>query len=224
MDTKSGLRAAIVEASGDAIEFADVHAIEAQYHDDEAPGKENDWRRYWLNQRRKLSTRWIAVDVWNALADTKRGKVPEARGSCSASTVRTGTTRRRSSPRRSRTPARVRARVWERPPKRRRELACVTDRSGRGDRRGDGAFDVAELAGDPHKWHRAFEDWAVTYGDVVAEFDTTKPTLMGPACEAFEQATRPYDDTGETGLSHDGSVVLARHVGNAVNVGAAGSR
>lgn len=219
LTTKAGLRAAVTEASGAAIEFADVHAIEAQYHDDKRRDRENDFRRYWLNQRRKLSTRWINVDVWNALADVKRGKIADGtrivlgfdgsyRNDSTALVAATVEARPHLFP----------LRVWERPPK-----APANWRVSRieVDEAVDDAmerYDVAELAGDPHKWHRAFEDWAVTYGEVVAEFDTTKPTLMGPACEAFEQATRPYDDTGETGLSHDGSRILARHVGNAVTV------
>jgi phage terminase large subunit-like protein len=53
---------------------------------------------------------------------------------------------------------------------------------------------------------------------VVTAFDTFRPSLMGPAVDTFEQAVRD----GE--LSHDGSEVISRHVGNCVPVARRGYR
>jgi hypothetical protein len=81
---QGSLRAAIREASGDAWAWTDVDAIVALFND--PTGHENEFRRYWLNQRRASSRKWSIVAGWDAL---KAARSRTARGLCSRSTART---------------------------------------------------------------------------------------------------------------------------------------
>lgn len=201
------LRAAIVEASGDAIEYTDVPAIVSLYHDPQTD--ENEFRRFWLNQKRKLTARWLSVDLWERLA--RKRKLEEGEEIVLAFD---GSYRHDSTALVAATveehPHLVVLKTWEKPlragkdwrvPRRdvEAEIALAMER-----------FEVVEFVGDPSGWHREMEDWAAEYGDVVVEFDTNQPTKFGPACDSFEQAV------ADRGLSHDGSEVLSRHVGNCV--------
>jgi phage terminase large subunit-like protein len=69
-------------------------------------------------------------------------------------------------------------------------------------------FDVAELAVDPPGWAAEIDGWRELYGDVVVEFPTNQRGRMAPACDRFVTGVL------EGGLTHDGSAVLARHVGH----------
>jgi phage terminase large subunit-like protein len=71
-------------------------------------------------------------------------------------------------------------------------------------------WDVVEFAADPPKWESEMERWEERYGDVVVRFDTFSRARMAPACNRF------YAAVTEQNLVHDGSEVLARHLGNAV--------
>jgi hypothetical protein len=70
---------------------------------------------------------------------------------------------------------------------------------------------VLELACDPPGWHHELEEWADLYGDVVTRFETAKPSLMGPATDAFSQSL-----IDGQGFTHDGDFRLARHVSHCV--------
>lgn len=71
-------------------------------------------------------------------------------------------------------------------------------------------WDVAEFAADPPKWETEMGRWEERYGEVVVRFDTFVPSRMVPACNRFFAAVT------EQTITHDGSEVLARHLGNAV--------
>jgi phage terminase large subunit-like protein len=71
-------------------------------------------------------------------------------------------------------------------------------------------FDVAELAVDPPGWAAEIDGWRELYGDVVVEFPTNQRGRMAPACDRFLTGVL------EGGLTHDGSSVLARHVGHCI--------
>jgi phage terminase large subunit-like protein len=71
-------------------------------------------------------------------------------------------------------------------------------------------YDVVELAADPPGWHAELDGWSERYGPVVVEFPTNQRQRMGPACDRFRSGV--LDGT----LTHDGSSVLARHVGHCV--------
>lgn len=97
--------------------------------------------------------------------------------------------------------------VWERPE--RTSSDWKVPRSEVDDAAADamGRFDVCELAVDPPGWAAEIDGWRELYGDVVVEFPTNQRGRMAPAC-----------DRGvlEGGLTHDGSAVLARHVGHCI--------
>lgn len=100
--------------------------------------------------------------------------------------------------------------VWERPERapadwkvQRDEVdAAIDDAMNR--------YNVVELACDPPGWASEIQAWTERYGEVVVEFPTASRQRMAPACDRFRA------DVLEGVLSHDGSAVLARHIGHAV--------
>ncbi len=80
------------------------------------------------------------------------------------------------------------------------------------------AFDrwnVKLLQADPPRWERELDEWIASYGETrVLAFDTAVGERMAPAIGRFHDAVMVT--AGEVGsLTHDGSVVLARHIANA---------
>jgi hypothetical protein len=71
-------------------------------------------------------------------------------------------------------------------------------------------FEVLELACDPPGWHSELDSWREAYGDVVVDFATNERRRAAAACNRFSTGVLEGD------LSHDGSAVLARHVGHCV--------
>ena len=69
-------------------------------------------------------------------------------------------------------------------------------------------YDVVELAADVPGWVAEFDHWCETYGEIVVEFPTNQRQRMATACERFRTGVLEGD------LSHDGSPVLAAHVGH----------
>lgn len=207
LDTRKGLVAAIVEASGDAIDWADVDAIAGQYLEAAAKRDElgkNRFRRFWLNQRRSLAGRAFPVDLWATRAK-KRTVAAGAEivlaldGSYSRdSTALVGCTVEER-------PHVFVVGAWERPPGKprwrtpRNEVLDLVDETM-------GDFAVVELAPDPPGWHREIEDLEAKYGAVVVRFETNQPARMGPACDEFDQALR------DGAFSHDGNQQLALHI------------
>lgn len=212
LDDPDQLIAAIREASGDAIEWADEPAILSQFDDPQAD--EADLRRYWLNQPRRSTRRWFTAGGWERLAkprETVEGEVVLGfAGSYDrGSTVLVGCTVERE-------PYVFVIREWERPataaPGWRPSVNDILDVvAGTLSER-----DVRELAVVPTGWRSEVEDWEGEYGEVVVRFELNKTSVWGPACDEFEQAVN-----GGT-LTHDGSALLARHIGEAVPVERAG--
>lgn len=218
LSTKTGLRAAIVEASGDALHYTDIEAVAGGYLDPNAD--KETWRRLWLNQRRRRSSRWLPADaverrvVKGRTADDLKGAeiVLWFDGSYSRdSTALGGATVEE-------TPHAFVIRVWERPvhdPNWRTPVLEVMDAV-------DDAMEsyrVIEFAPDPPGWRAQVEEWEAKYGDVVVRFDTNQPARMGPAADEFEQAIRltPTGDGEEPAtVTLDGHPALLRHIGNCV--------
>jgi hypothetical protein len=207
--TDAGLTEAVREASGDAWTFTDVDAVISLFRDPKEDENEN--RRYWLNQPRRSSRRWGLAPLWAPLAEP--GFIPEDGaeivlgfdGSYTRDcTALVGCTI-------DETPRLFVIRVWERPPGNRAwrvpRLEVKDAVSAAMER-----WDVQELAPDPPGWVSEIEEWEEAYGDVVVRFDTNQPRRMGPACDDFEQAVR------DGAVRHDGSEVLARHLGNCVPI------
>jgi hypothetical protein len=203
---KRELLEAIKEASGDAWEFTDVEAIMGLLVDVDTHGP--DFRRYFLNQATGAATKMFNAHRWEALGDP-RDVPPDTPvvlafdGSYARdSTGIVGATIEQY-------PYLFVVEAWEAP---------LNDPNWRTPRlEVDAAIDeamerwrVRELACDPPGWTHEVEEWADRYGDVVTLFDTARPSMMGPAADAFMQA---YED-GE--LVHDADPRLARHVANCV--------
>jgi hypothetical protein len=210
LNTQKGLRAAIVQASGDAIAWADVEGIASQYREAYAQRDEvaiNRFRRYWLNQRRLIGTRAFAPDVWMARTDagqTVTGPIVVAfDGSYGRdSTALVGCTV-------AERPHVFVIAAWERPPRDPRWRTPRTEVDTAIERAME-EFDVIELAPDPPGWHHEIERWESTYGEVVVRFETNQATRMGPACDEFTQALK--DDE----FTHDGDRRMTRHVSHCV--------
>jgi hypothetical protein len=206
--TPDGLKAAIEEASGDALPYTDREAITAMFHDPTASEASN--RRYWLNQRRKSDRKWMSVDGWDLRHDEERQVKPTDPivvffdgSSKKDSTVLIGATIEEE-------PFIFKIDAWEKAldaqPSWRIPRSDVEDRI----REVLKDYAVEELACDPHGWWREVEDWQRWFGDIVAEYDTTQAKLFGPACENFENAVAAGS------LSHDGDEIFSRHIGNCV--------
>jgi len=209
IDDPEQLEAAIEQASGDALAWADVPSITAMFLDPTAD--ENMLRRYWLNQPRRSSEHWPPAAVWSERVNAERKVADGSRivlgfdGSYARdSTALIGCTVEE-------TPHVFVLQVWERPPG---NPQWRTPRNEVDDaiRSAMDTYDVVELAPDPPGWHRELEDWEATYGEVVVRFETNQPSRMGPACDSFFQACKD----GE--LTHDGHEVIGRHLENAVPV------
>jgi hypothetical protein len=207
------LRAAIIEASGDAAAWADVDSIIALYNDPSTD--ENTFRRYWLNQRRRTAHGWTIVPLWGDLAEPGYIAPDGAEivlgfdGSYSRDTTAlVGCTVEE-------VPRLFVIGAWEKP------LTSPAWRVPRRDVRDAVAaamerWTVLEFAPDPPGWVSEIEEWEETYGEVVVRFETNQPKRMGPAVDDFEQAVR------DGGLRHDGSEILSRHLGNCVPMERAG--
>jgi hypothetical protein len=207
IETTRGLRQAIREASGDAWAWTDLEAIEDEFR--RPGGQENESRRYWLNQPRKSSTKYLDVQLWDKLAKPERKVGPKRKvvlffdGSYNRdSTALIGATVEPE-------PHVFVVKTWERPfndpswrTPRLDVMAEVQEAMSR--------YTVVELAPDPPGWHDEVETWEEIYTDTVVRFETNQWKRFGPACDDFYQAVT------DGRLSHDGSEVLRRHLGNCV--------
>lgn len=205
LDTQKGLRAALVEAAGDAIAWMDVENVASQYREAAAnrdDGAKNEFRRYWLNQRRSLAHRAFPPDVWasrEAKREVEGPVVFSFDGSYSRdSTALVGCTVEE-------VPHIFVAAAWERPAANPRWRTPRLEVDAEIERVMD-EYDVIELAPDPPGWHHEVEEWEQMYEELVVRFETNQASRMGPACDEFTQAMR------DGGFTHDGDPRLARHV------------
>jgi len=172
---------------------------------------ENEYRTKRLNQWVTSAQAWLPTGAWDAL-DVIDAPPPEARvvlgfdgAYTDDSTALIGCT----VPDEGERPHLFVVEVWERADKPagwtvpRETVDAKVDEAMR-------AWDVVEFAADPPKWESEMERWEERYGDVVVRFDTFSRSRMAPACN------RLYAAVTEKALTHDGSEVLGRHLGNAV--------
>lgn len=201
---------AIEEASGDALEFADVAAIAQQYL--EANSDRQAFRRYWLNQPTKGERKFFPTGLFEPLVHPRRRPKPGRQvvlafdGSYARdSTALVGCTVELK-------PHVFVVKAWERPRSKagdgwrtpRLEVdAAVADAME--------TWEVVELAPDPPGWHREIEEWEQTYGEPpVVRFETNQISHMGPAADQFLQGAKEHDFTV------DGDPALMRHFDNCV--------
>jgi len=216
------LKAAIREASGDAIAYADIDSIAALFHEPNAD--KNNLRRNWLNQRRTARKRAYEVDVIERAVyqegERPRRSSPEARAARREIPIVLmfdGSTSRDSTGLVACTveekPHIFVVDCWERP-----SATAIGWRVKAGDVwaaivEAMETYEVLELAYDPFGWRAESEEWEAAYGeDMVVRFETNQASRMGPACDEFEQGLK------DAGFTLADSEPLLRHLKNAVAV------
>jgi hypothetical protein len=218
LSATDSLRAAILEAFGEAIEWNDIEAILDEFHD---PRKEvADSRRYFLNARTSASDAWLAPHEWGAdgVADATRSLADQDTVTLGFDgSVRDDST------------ALVACRVsdghlellgcWEKPDGPDGENWQV-DRVAV-DAAVAAAFDRFRVVGfyaDPAFWADALDRWTQEFGRRLRvkatqqrplEWWTNRPKHMVDALQRFHGAVLDKQ------LTHDGGVTLTRHVLNA---------
>ena len=101
--------------------------------------------------------------------------------------------------------------AWERPVKAREAWVVPRDEVRKTVEHWMETYNVVELACDPPGWNDTVDAWHDRWGSPpVIAFHTNQPSKMAPASSRFYSAVVNGD------LTHDGSKVLARHIGNAV--------
>jgi phage terminase large subunit-like protein len=102
-------------------------------------------------------------------------------------------------------------RVWERPEGAPSDWKVPREEVEAEVERAMERFKVLELACDPPGWHAEIDRWVETYGDeMVVMYETNLRKRMAPACDRFRVGVLEGD------LTHNGSSVLARHIGHCV--------
>lgn len=207
LSTDSGLRAAILEASGPFIaKWSDVDRIMRRFRDDDSDPAYAE--RVWLNRRVQASAKAFDVAAWQALI--RPGYVPADGAAISlgfdgsrfddatglvATEIETG--------------HQWVLGVWERPPTQETWEVSAAEVDGVV----ADAFErwrVVRMYCDPPKWESWVAAWAGRYGEKrVVEWWTNRRRPMAYAIRGFRGAIA----TGE--LSHDGDTAFTNHIGNA---------
>lgn len=207
IETKEGLRAAIIEASGPTVGWSDINGIAEQFDDPTAD--RSFLERVWLNRPTTGSRRAFDLEKWDELT---RPKYQPAAGTL----ITLGFDGARHNDATSLVGCDVAEGVlfllglWERPhnvdqwevPA--EEVKSVVASAF-------ATWTVWRFYCDPPFWDGTVDDWAGEFGEErVIKWWTNRIRPMGDAVRAFHGAIA----AGE--LSHDGDPDLRRHVGNAV--------
>lgn len=208
LDTPSGLRAAIIEASGPAAEWSDINGIAEQWNDPTAD--KAFLERVWLNRIVRASERAFDVEVWKALADP--GYVPP-----DGATIVLGFDGARWHD----STALVGADVvtgfewllglWEKPVDGPDDWEVDSEAVSLVVAEAFRRWNVWRLYADPPYWESTVAEWAGKYGEErVTEWWTSRWKPTAYAVRGFNNAI-----SGGT-ILHDGNAHLTRHLGNAV--------
>lgn len=215
LTNEPALRAAIVDAYGDATAWVDVSAVVDEFYDPRADVI--DSRRYFLNARTSASDAWIDATEWAECA--KPGESLH-----DGDTITLGF----DGSVRSDSTALVACRVsdghlallgcWEKPVSQRESWEVDRDAV---DATVAGAFDRYRVVGmyaDPPHWQDYVDRWSREWGERLSvkataarpiEWWTNRPKVMVAVLARF------HDAVVEHRMSHDGDSVLTRHVLNA---------
>ena len=102
--------------------------------------------------------------------------------------------------------------AWERPDKAPEDWTVPRSEVDAAVTHAFSTYNVVEMAGEQRRWVDEWATWVERYGEnTVVAFPVSSPARMAPACARFYAAVI----SGE-GLTHDGNVLLARHLHNAV--------
>jgi len=206
LETRAGIRKAVIEASGPTAVWSDIEGIVDQWSD---PTADRPYlERVWLNRLVQASERAFDVRIWHSRA---RSGYRVANGA--TITLGFDGARWRDSTALVATEVATGYQwllgLWERPPNV-QEWEVPQDEV---DMAVDMAFerwDVWRMYADPPYWESLVAEWAGRYGeDRVVEWWTNRVKAMAFSIQGFDNAVRADD------LSHDGDRHLARHIGNA---------
>jgi hypothetical protein len=199
--------AALRYVYGPFIEAMDLDRLKAELRDPAAD--ENEQRRYFFNERRAGSARWVDPAVWAARADASvvvadgQSVTLGFDGSISRdSSALVGCTRDRHW---------FVVDMWERPVGARGEGWVVPqDEVDQAVRTAMARWRVLRMYGDPREYKAWLATWAEEYGAKrVLEVPTNSAGRFAPMVLTADSAI------GKADMSHDGDSRLARHVGNA---------
>jgi len=207
--TEQGMRAAIIEASGAAAAWSDIDAILELSRDPTTDA--SYFQRVWLNRMVRSSERAFDATHWRELV-REGHEIPQgalitlgfdgARIFDATALVATEVT----------TGFQQLLGCWERPPALRSEDAWVVPED-EVDAAVASAFErwrVWRMYADPPYWQTWVSTWTGRYGDeVVIGWWTNRYKQMAFSLQAFVEAMQ------SGAISHDGSEVLMRHIGNA---------
>lgn len=205
LETKEGLRAAIIEASGPTAEWSDVDGIADQWQDPTAD--RTFLERVWLNRPIRSSEQAFSADFWRLLSKNQPvepGRVitlgfDGARFRDSTALVGCDIERGHL----------FVLGLWEKPPAAEEWEVPIRDVKSAVDE-AFSRWNVWRMYADPPFWESAVDEWAGKYGDEkVVAWWTNRLRPIGYAVRGFANAVT----AGE--LSHDGDEALARHIGNA---------
>lgn len=223
LSAEEQLRAAILEAFGEAIEWNDVEAIIDEFYD--TRNDPQDSRRYFLNATGSTVDAWLAPYEWSARVDAAKvvadgeritvgfdGSRKRARGVTDA-TALIGC--------RLSDGHLFEIRVWEQPPGPAGEdwqvpvvevLAAVENAFTR--------WTVVGMFADPAKWESHVTDWEAKYGPqlkVKATRDHPIEWWMtgGRSVYIVRATDRLHNAIVDGEMTHDGSYALTRHMLNA---------
>lgn len=210
LEVEEQLRAAVVEASGDAVGWTDVDELVRLYQKPRA--RKPEWRRKWINQPRGMLNAWIDGHDWAECAIAKTGVAPVPDDEAEVVLAFWGGTSRSDAGLVGCTADRYLWVIgaWEPPSPMR-----VTD--GEVDATLEAAqerWTVRELVCSRvggSGWIDEIESWHERWGNVV-EMPVSSPARMGPAGD------RLYTAVMDREVTHDGHPALSRHVANAVPV------
>lgn len=205
LTTSEGVRAAIIEASGQAAAWRDIDAIAGLWNDPTAD--KSFLERVWCNRLVQATRQAFDVEAWRRLSQAAQvplgalialgfdGGMFHDATALVATEIATG--------------FQWVAGAWECPAGREdwqvpaAEVdACVRGMFAR--------YDVWRLYADPPYWQSWIAQWQGAFGEErVIEWWTNRRRPMAAALEAFVTAI------GERAITHDGDVRYQRHLGNA---------
>lgn len=210
---ETALRAAIVEAYGDAMAWQDLDALVEEFFDPRALIQ--DSRRFFLNAETETSDAWIAPREWNACADPLHvvtddepitlgfdGSINDDSTALVACSVADGYL--------------WLVDCWEKD-ERIRDWRVDTVAVDAAVAQCMERYNVVGFYADPAHWQNHLDQWQAEFGDRMQvsataarpiEFWTNRSRQMVSALERF------HDGVTGHGLTHDGSTVLTRHVLN----------
>lgn len=207
LNTREGIRAAVLEASGPVAGWSDIEGIVDQWED---PTTDRAYlRRVWLNQLVRGSDKAFDAEKWKELAKPEH-VIPDGE------MITLGFDGSRYNDATALIATHIASGfqwvigIWERPYNAADSWEVPEQEVEDAMKMTFERWDVWRLYADPPYWETHVAKWAGEYGEErVYQFRTNNTARMAAAIRAYHNAIK----SGE--LSHDGNATFARHIGNA---------